>query len=64
MPVDECATLVAQYGPFDKPVEDSAILDPDYVRAIDASRHQLAPSDTDCFVGPHQPQVFNQSACQ
>ena len=46
MPADERATLVAQYGPFDEPVEDSAILDPDYVGAIDASRHQLAPSDT------------------
>jgi hypothetical protein len=46
MPADERATLVTQYGPFDEPVEDSAILDPDYVGAIDASRHQLAPSDT------------------
>jgi hypothetical protein len=44
--VDECATLVAQYGPFDEPIEDSAILDPNYVGAIDASRHQLATSDT------------------
>jgi hypothetical protein len=42
----EHATLIAQYGPFDEPVEDSAILDLDYVRAIDTSRHQLAPSDT------------------
>jgi hypothetical protein len=46
MPVDEHAALVAQYGPFDKPVEDSAILNPDYIGAIDASRHQSAPSDT------------------
>jgi len=43
---DEHAALVAQYGPFDEPVEDSAILDPDYIGAIDASWHQLAPSDT------------------
>jgi hypothetical protein len=40
---DEHAT---QYGPFDEPVEDSAILNRNYVRAIDASRHQSAPSDT------------------
>ena len=33
-------------GPFEEPVEDSAILDPEYVGAIGASRHQLAPSDT------------------
>jgi hypothetical protein len=46
LPADERAALVAQYGPFDEPVEDSAILDPDYVRAIGASRHQSAPSDT------------------
>jgi len=46
LPADERAALVAQYGPFDKPVEDSAILDPDYVGAIDASWHQSAPSDT------------------
>jgi len=46
LPVDECAALVAQYGPFNKPVEDSAILDPDYVGAIDTSQHQSAPSDT------------------
>jgi len=46
MPADERATLVAQYGPFDEPVEDSAILDPNYIGAIDASQHQLAPSDT------------------
>jgi len=44
--VDERAALVAQYGPFNEPVEDSAILDPDYVGAIDASQHQSAPSDT------------------
>ena len=43
---DERAALVAQYRPFDEPVEDSAILDPDYVGAIGTSRHQLAPSDT------------------
>jgi hypothetical protein len=43
---DECVTLVAQYRPFDEPVEDSAILNPDYVGAIDAGRHQSAPSDT------------------
>jgi hypothetical protein len=46
MPADECAALVAQYGPFDECVEDSAILDPDYIGAIDASQHQSAPSDT------------------
>jgi hypothetical protein len=46
LPADERAALIAQYRPFDKPVEDSAILDPDYVGAIDASRHQSAPSDT------------------
>jgi hypothetical protein len=46
LPADEHAALVAQYGPFDEPVEDSAILDPDYVGAIGASRHQSAPSDT------------------
>jgi len=32
--------------PFDKPIEDLAILDLDYVGAIDTSRHQLAPSNT------------------
>jgi hypothetical protein len=46
MLADECAALVAQYGPFDEPVEDLAILNPNYVRAIDTSRHQSAPSDT------------------
>jgi hypothetical protein len=46
MSADEHATLVAQYGPFDEPIEDSAILNPDYVRAIGASQHQSAPSDT------------------
>src|SRR5580693_7164805 len=46
LPADERAALVAQYGPFKEPVEDSAILDPDYVGAIGASRHQSAPSDT------------------
>jgi hypothetical protein len=46
MPVDERAALVAQYGPFNEPIEDSAILDPDVVGAIDASRHQSAPADT------------------
>jgi hypothetical protein len=46
LPADECAALVSQYGPFNEPIEDSAILNPDYVGAIDASRHQLAPSDT------------------
>jgi hypothetical protein len=43
---DERAALVAQYRPFDEPIEDSAILNPDYVRAIGASQHQSAPSDT------------------
>jgi hypothetical protein len=33
LPADERAALVAQYGPFEEPVEDSAILDPDYVGA-------------------------------
>jgi len=46
LPADERAALVAQYGPFDEPVKDSAILNPDYVGAIGASQHQLAPSDT------------------
>src|SRR5580693_1579991 len=46
LPADERAALVAQYRPFDEPIEDSAILDLDYVGAIDASRHQSAPSDT------------------
>jgi hypothetical protein len=46
MPADEHAALVTQYGPFDEPIEDSAILDPDYIGAIDANRHQSAPSDT------------------
>jgi hypothetical protein len=46
LPADECAALIAQYGPFEEPVKDSAILDPDYVGAIGASRHQSAPSDT------------------
>jgi hypothetical protein len=45
LPVDERAALIAQYGPFDKPVEDLAILDLHYIGAIDASRHQSAPSD-------------------
>jgi hypothetical protein len=31
LPADERAALVAQYRPFEEPVEDSAILDPDYV---------------------------------
>jgi hypothetical protein len=46
LPADERTALVAQYRPFKEPVEDSAILDPDYVRAIGASWHQSAPSDT------------------
>jgi hypothetical protein len=46
LPADECTALVAQYGPFNEPVKDSAILNPDYVGAIGASRHQSAPSDT------------------
>jgi hypothetical protein len=46
LPADECAALVTQYRPFEEPVEDSAILDPDYVGAIGASQHQSAPSDT------------------
>jgi hypothetical protein len=29
LPADECAALVTQYRPFDEPVKDSAILDPD-----------------------------------
>jgi hypothetical protein len=44
--VAEHAALIAQYRPFDEPVEDSAILDLNYVGAINASRHQSAPSDT------------------
>jgi hypothetical protein len=46
LPADEHAALVAHCGPFDEPVEDSAILNPDYVRTIEASRHQSVPSDT------------------
>jgi len=46
MSADERAALVTQYGPFNEPVEDSAILDPDYIRAIGTSWHQSAPSDT------------------
>jgi hypothetical protein len=46
LPADERTALIAQYRPFEEPVEDSAILDPDYVGAIGASRHQSAPSDT------------------
>jgi hypothetical protein len=46
LPADERTALIAQYGPFDEPVEHSAILDPDYVRAIDASWHQSTTSDT------------------
>ena len=46
LPVAERAALVAKYRPFDEPIEDSAILDLNYVGAIDASRHQSAPSDT------------------
>jgi len=34
MPADECATLIAKYGPFDEPVRDTAILDPDYVGTL------------------------------
>jgi len=46
LPADERTALVAQYRPFKEPIEDSAILDPDYVGAIGASQHQSAPSDT------------------
>jgi len=46
LPAAECTALIAQYRPFDEPVEDSAILDLDYVGAIDTSWHQSAPSDT------------------
>jgi hypothetical protein len=46
LPAAEHTALIAQYGPFDEPIEDSAILDLNYVGAIDASRHQSAPSDT------------------
>ena len=46
LPAEECATLAAQYGLFDDPVEDSSILDPEYVGTIEASRHQSVPSDT------------------
>jgi hypothetical protein len=46
LPADERAALAAQYSPFDKPVEDSAILDLDHVGPIEASRHQSDPSDT------------------
>jgi hypothetical protein len=46
LPADEHATLITQYGPFDEPVEDSAILDLKYVGTIEASQHQLVPSDT------------------
>jgi hypothetical protein len=43
LPAEEHATLTTQYGPFDDPVED---LDPKYIGTIEASRHQLVPSDT------------------
>jgi len=46
LPADERTALVTQYRPFNEPVEDSAILDPDYDGAIGTSRHQSAPSDT------------------
>jgi len=46
LPAEKRATLTAQYSPFDEPVEDSSILDLDYVGPIEASRHQSDPSDT------------------
>jgi hypothetical protein len=46
LPVDERTTLVAQYSPFNQPVEDSAILNLKYIRTIEASWHQSVPSDT------------------
>jgi hypothetical protein len=46
LPADECATLTAQYGLFDEPIEDSAILNLEYVGTIEASRQQSDPSDT------------------
>jgi len=46
LPADEWAALAAQYGPFDEPVEDSAILNLKYVGTIEASWHQSVPSDT------------------
>jgi hypothetical protein len=46
LPADERATLTTQYGPFDKPIEDSSILNLDYVGPIEASQHQSDPSDT------------------
>jgi hypothetical protein len=55
LPADERAALIAQYGPFEEPIKDSAILDPDYVGAIGASQHQSAPSDT-VLLGPTSPE--------
>jgi len=46
LPADERATLATQYGPFDEPIEDSSILNLDYVGPIEASQHQSDPSDT------------------
>ena len=46
LPAEEHAALTAQYSPFDEPFEDSSILDPKYIRTIEASWHQLVPSDT------------------
>ena len=43
LPVDEHTALAAQYGPFDKPVEDSAILNLKYIGTIEASQHQSDP---------------------
>jgi hypothetical protein len=46
LPAEECTALTTQYGPFDDPVKDSSILNPEYVGTIEASRHQSVPSDT------------------
>ena len=46
LPAEERAALATQYGPFNDPVKDSSILDPEYVGTIEASWHQLVPSDT------------------
>jgi hypothetical protein len=46
LPAEERAALTTQYSLFDDPVEDSSILNPEYVGTIEASRHQLVPSDT------------------
>jgi hypothetical protein len=45
LPADQHAALIAKYGPFNEPVEDSQP-NPYYVATIEASRHQSVASDT------------------